>query len=170
MPAQHRGLPRPRRACDPLRDFFLFSFLNALRVMPRSLERGFLPVVRPAGALLWRSPRSTRPAAPVLAISAGALTAPRLRCPFCQAWPSGRHCVRLVCRGAPPPPQRRGYFVARAWPVAGISMVGRGDRWNACPPPLVEMGLRPHALSYAALEGTFAPRSYPTHSHPPFGR
>ena len=77
----------------------------------------------------------------------GAWTAPRLRCPFCQAWQSG-DMVRLVAEGA-----EEGYFVEACQTCRGyLKGVDRRERWNAVS-PLVEDWASPHLDYYAVREG-----------------
>ena len=84
----------------------------------------------------------------------GAWTAPRLRCPFCQAWQSG-DMVRLVAEGA-----EEGYFVEACLSCRGyLKGVDRRERWNALS-PLVEDWASPHVDLYAAREGYW--RATPT--------
>jgi len=84
----------------------------------------------------------------------GAWTAPRLRCPFCQAWQSG-DMARLVAEGA-----EAGYFVEACLSCRGyLKGVDRRERWNALS-PLVEDWASPHVDVYAAREGYW--RATPT--------
>jgi FdhE protein len=81
----------------------------------------------------------------------GAWIAPRLRCPFCEAWNS-RDLVRLVAEGS-----EEGYFVEACRACRGyVKGVDRRERWNAGSPLLEDWG-SPHLDLYARQEGYWRP-------------
>jgi len=131
----------------------LETFFSRVRVMPEGIwERGFCPWcggLPSYGDLLEDGRRRLS-----CHLCGGAWTAPRLRCPFCQAWQSG-DMVRLVAEGA-----EEGYFVEACLACRGyLKGVDRRERWNAVS-PLVEDWASPHVDYYAAREGYW--RATPT--------
>jgi FdhE protein len=131
----------------------LEAFFSRVRVLPEGIwERGFCPWcggLPSYGDLLEDGRRRLS-----CHLCGGAWTAPRLRCPFCQAWQSG-DMVRLVAEGA-----EEGYFVEACLACRGyLKGVDRRERWNAVS-PLVEDWASPHIDYYAAREGYW--RATPT--------
>jgi hypothetical protein len=131
----------------------LETFFSRVRVMPEGIwERGFCPWcggLPSYGDLLEDGRRRLS-----CHLCGGAWTAPRLRCPFCQAWQSG-DMVRFVAEGA-----EAGYFVEACLACRGyLKGVDRRERWNAVS-PLVEDWASPHVDYYAAREGYW--RATPT--------
>src|SRR5712691_143372 len=124
----------------------LETFFSRVRVLPEGIwERGFCPWcggLPSYGDLLEDGRRRLS-----CHLCGGAWTAPRLRCPFCQAWQSG-DMVRLVAEGA-----EEGYFVEACLACRGyLKGVDRRQRWNAVS-PLVEDWASPHVDYYASREG-----------------
>jgi hypothetical protein len=128
-------------------------FFSHVRVLPEGIwERGFCPWcggLPSYGDLLEDGRRRLS-----CHLCGGAWRAPRLRCPFCQAWQSG-DMVRLVAEGS-----EEGYFVEACLACRGyLKGVDRRERWNAVS-PLVEDWASPHVDYYAAREGYW--RATPT--------
>lgn len=124
----------------------LETFFSRARALPEGgWERGFCPWcggLPSYGDLLEDGRRRLS-----CHLCGGAWPAPRLRCPFCQAWQSG-DMVRLVAEGA-----EEGYFVEACLGCRGyLKGVDRRERWNAAS-PLVEDWASPHLDYYAAREG-----------------
>jgi FdhE protein len=124
----------------------LETFFSLVRGLPDGVwERGFCPWcggLPSYGDLLEDGRRRL-----CCHLCGGAWTAPRLRCPFCQAWQSG-DMVRLVAEGA-----ETGYFVEACLVCRGyLKGVDRRERWNAVS-ALVEDWASPHLDYYAAREG-----------------
>ena len=91
----------------------------------------------------------------------GAWIAPRLRCPFCEAWNS-RDLVRLVAQGGD-----EGYFIEACRACRGyIKGVDRRERWNAGAPLLEDWG-SPHLDLHATREGYWRPTPSLVHLLPP---
>jgi FdhE protein len=131
----------------------LETFFSRVRVLPEGAwERGFCPWcggLPSYGDLLEDGRRRLS-----CHLCGGWWTAPRLRCPFCQAWQSG-DMVRLVAEGA-----EEGYFVEACLACRGyLKGVDRRERWNAVS-PLVEDWASPHVDYYVAREGYW--RATPT--------
>ena len=131
----------------------LETFFSRVRVLPEGTwERGFCPWcggLPSYGDLLEDGRRRLS-----CHLCGGAWTAPRLRCPFCQAWQSG-DMVRLVAEGA-----LEGYFVEACLACRGyLKGVDRRQRWNAVS-PLVEDWASPDVDYYASREGYW--RATPT--------
>jgi len=128
-------------------------FFSHVRVLPEGIwERGFCPWcggLPSYGDLLEDGRRRLS-----CHLCGGAWRAPRLRCPFCQAWQSG-DMVRLVAEGS-----EEGYFVEACLACRGyLKGVDRRERWNAVS-PLVEDWASPHVDYYATREGYW--RATPT--------
>ena len=128
-------------------------FFSHVRVLPEGIwERGFCPWCGglPSYVDLLEDGRRRLSCH----LCGGAWRAPRLRCPFCQAWQSG-DMVRLVAEGS-----EEGYFVEACLACRGyLKGVDRRERWNAVS-PLVEDWASPHVDYYATREGYW--RATPT--------
>lgn len=91
----------------------------------------------------------------------GSWIAPRLRCPFCEAWNS-RDLVRLVAEDT-----EEGYFVEACRACGGyLKGVDRRERWNAGSPLLEDWG-SPHHDLFARRLGYWRPTPSLVHLLPP---
>jgi len=128
----------------------LETFFESVRAIPEGVwSRGTCPWCGgfPACADLIEDGRR-RLSCP---LCGGAWIAPRLRCPFCEAWNS-RDLVRLIAQGSD-----EGYFIEACRACRGyIKGVDRRERWNAGSPLLEDWG-SPHLDLHAARAGYWRP-------------